>query len=608
MIEGILKLVMSEQQAQSILANQVIEFIFMVLFISFAIAFVVHMLLFTRLKRIRHFLHASDSLDIDPLRSFKADFDQKQQEESVKVDTFVQQKFSSWRVFNVPVVSLIKMIQMTVSMFILVGVLGTFIGLTMSLGSINASGDQLVENVAAVLAGIDVAFYTSIAGMGLSLIMTILLRLANTEYLLTDIMLKMEAHLEETEPDAMARLIEVSRNIHSSIDRLRETNQQSLQNIENAFKGFQEYTVGLQKSAEDLGKFNDGLAKNLKDFTSLFKSIKGVTESFSGSVTKLNNNFDQLFSYFEKMDKRNERMSQAFQYTYKKIEDLATSQMKAMNHFEESVEDWKEYISSVAESQASTQGQFEKLTAQSDQLVKLMKENNKQFKGIFGDDVSSKLAGIHSSLRDLTSDFEKLGSSIVQLPEALETINRTQNEYRHLLSDRFEELKQFNQEFNQHLKSHARDSAAFEKQVHEASSSYEQMGMKNNQLIREINRTVHQMTDSFTQRESQVEGSVDVLKDTLARYVSNLEGTLGDKLDKVSRNLGEYVVDMNGAIKKEFKQISDITDENQQKNIRLTQQAMQDLSQEFQHLNRQLQSFSHEMIKEPSRVKVASND
>lgn len=74
------------------------------------------------------------------------------------METFVQKKFSSWRMFNVPVVSLIKMIQMTVSLFILVGVLGTFIGLAMSLGSIDATGDQLVENVAFVLAGIDVAF------------------------------------------------------------------------------------------------------------------------------------------------------------------------------------------------------------------------------------------------------------------------------------------------------------------------------------------------------------------------------------------------------------------------------------------------------------------
>ncbi|PIB40969.1 hypothetical protein AOA59_25880, partial [Pseudomonas sp. 2822-15] len=126
------------------------------------------------------------------------------------------------------------MIQMTVSVFILVGVLGTFIGLTMSLGSIDATGDQLVENVAAVLAGIDVAFATSIAGMGLSLIMTVLIKVFNTEYLMTDIMLKMESYLDENEQDAMGRLIDVSKAINTSIVELKDTNQQSLQNLEQA--------------------------------------------------------------------------------------------------------------------------------------------------------------------------------------------------------------------------------------------------------------------------------------------------------------------------------------------------------------------------------------
>ncbi|WP_280772060.1 MotA/TolQ/ExbB proton channel family protein [Salipaludibacillus daqingensis] len=608
MVQAILERFMSEQQAQSVLSNQLIEMIFMVLFVFFVIAFVIHFLLFFKLRKIRHVLQGTNSLDVEPIRDFKADFDKKQKEESVKVETFVQQKFSSWRMFNVPVISLIKMIQMTVSMFILVGVLGTFIGLTMSLGTINATGDQLVENVALVLAGIDVAFYTSIAGMGLSLIMTMVIRMANTEYLLTDIMLKMESHLEENEQNGMARLIEVSETIHSSIVDLHETNQASLQKIEKAFHGFQDYTVGLQKAAEDLDKFNEGLSNNLEQFNVLFTSMKEVTEGFSKEVSKLNQNFDQLFSYFTKMDKRHERMSQAFQYTYQKIEELSKSQMNTLHQFEDSVVDWKDYIASVVNRQESAEAAFEKVNVQSDHLVRLMKQNNQQFKAIFGEEVSSKLTGVASHLKELRSGFDTLGNSVVKLPDALDTINRTQAEYKHLLTDRFDELKQFNNEFNHHLRAHATDSVAFEKHVNEASQTYEQLGMKNNQLINEINRSISQMTDSFNQRENQIETSVGVLQDTLSRYVSNLEGTLGDKLDKVSRNLGDYVLDMNGALKKEFKQIGEITEENQQKNIRLTQQTLHELSQEFHQLNRQLQSFKQESIEQPKRIRVGAND
>lgn len=79
-------------------------------------------------------------MDIEPLHTFKDEFDQKQRTESVTTETFVQEKFSGWRVFNFPVIGLIRMVQMTVSIFILLGVLGTFIGLTSSLGGIATMG------------------------------------------------------------------------------------------------------------------------------------------------------------------------------------------------------------------------------------------------------------------------------------------------------------------------------------------------------------------------------------------------------------------------------------------------------------------------------------
>ncbi|MCL7748448.1 MotA/TolQ/ExbB proton channel family protein [Halalkalibacter alkaliphilus] len=608
MVEAILKFFVSEQQAQSILSNSLIEFIFLILFLTFTVTVVIHFVLFSKLRRIRNFINDTNSLEIAPVNRFQMEFGHKNQQESVKVETFVQNKFSSWRVFNIPVVSLIKMIQMTVSVFILIGVLGTFIGLAISLGSINATGDQLVENVAMVLAGIDVAFYTSIAGMGLSLIMTVITRVANTEMMLTDIMLKTESFFEETEPDAMARLIDVSETINSSINQLRETNEQSLQSIVDSFHGFQEYTVGLQQSAKDLAKFNEGLSANLKDFTEIFNNVQEVTNGFDKGVTKLNKNFDQLFSYFYKMDQRNEKMTSAFTETYKKVAELTNSQTETMNHFQHSVEDLRDFFSSVSHRQESIYASFEKMISQSDQFARLMKENNQKFERIFGEDVSSKLFEMNSYLRELRNDFHTLGNSVVRLPDALETVNKAQSEYKSLLSYRFDELKQFNLDFSNHLQTHSSNAQALESYMNDVSRSYEQLGMKNNQLLSDINRMITQMSDSFNHKENQIELSVSALKDTLSKYVVNLEGTLGDRLDKVSKNLAEYVVDMNEVVKKEFKQIGEMTDDNQQRNARFLQQTLNELSQEFHQLNRQLQSFSQEAKMQSSRIRVGTND
>lgn len=608
MVEAILTFFTSEQKAQSIVADPMIELIFMVLFIIFFATIFVHFSLYLKLRRIRNYISETNSLEIAPVNTFQGEFEYKNKEESVKVETFVQKKFSSWRFFNIPVVSLIKMIQMTVSIFILVGVLGTFIGLAMSLGSITTTGDQLVENVAQVLAGIDVAFYTSIAGMGLSLLMTIVTRVANSEYLLTDIMLKTESYLEENEQDAMARLIHVSETINSSINELRETNQESLQSIVQSFHGFQEYTVGLQQSAKDLAAFNEGLSENLKDFTVLIHSVKEVTDGFDKGVTKLNKNFDQLFSYFYKMDQRNERMTSAFTETYKKIDELSTSQIESMNQFHESVVDLKDYFSVITTKQELIHHAFERMIGQSDQLARMMKENNQQFERILGSDVSSKLTGINQYLGEMKNDFHKLGHAIGRLPDELETINRAQGDYKQLLTNRFDELKQYNQDFYNHLISHSANNQANEKWMSDTSRQFEQQGAMNQQLLSDINRTLTQMSDSFSSREYDLESNVTILKESLSRYVTGVEGTLGEKLEKVSRSFAEYVNDSQEAMKKEFKQIGEMGIENQTRSARQLQQTIQELGHEIQQLHRQLQHLSQETANQASRIRVGTND
>src|SRR5690625_2170191 len=112
MVQAILELFTTEQKATEMLANPIIEFIFMILFVMFMITILIHIALFTRLRTIRNHIKQTNSLDIEPLKSFKEQF-LEQRTESIDMETFVQEKFSSWRVFKIPVIHLIKMIQAT---------------------------------------------------------------------------------------------------------------------------------------------------------------------------------------------------------------------------------------------------------------------------------------------------------------------------------------------------------------------------------------------------------------------------------------------------------------------------------------------------------------
>ncbi len=611
MIQAILELFTTVEKAEAMLANPIIELIFMALFIIFILTLGIHLFLYMKLRKIRNHVKETNRLDMEPLRTFKEQFEKRQEVDPIKVETFVQERFSSWRLWNIPVVGLIKIVQMTVSVFILLGVLGTFIGLTISLGSIQTAEDQLVENVTGVLSGIDVAFYTSIVGMSFSLLMTLLVKLLNTEYMLTDIMLMVESQLEGYEQNGMGRLIQVSETINQSIINLQKTNQQSLQNMEKAFTGFQEYTTGLQQSARDLAAFNEGLSSNLQDFQELFQQMKMITEGFREGTTELNKNFTALFAYFKKADRRNERMATAFEQTYEKMKETANVQIHTLAQYGESVGELKDFTGTLLDEQTKIRNLIDKTMLKSDELVRKMNAHNQEFKQIFGTDVTGKLVGITNHLGKLSQEFDQLGSSIVQLPNALEVINQTQNEYKHILSDRFRELEDFNRTFSEHLKDHSTQSATFEQNLLKASRTYEQMGSKNNQVITEMNAVLSKMNQSFQQREHQLDVGVDLLKETLSNYVSNLEGTLGGKLEQVARNIGDSIELTTNTMRKELTEIRRGSEDIQQNSFRSIQQLLQELGQEFQTFNRQMNSinrYGQEAVHVNSGLGLSRND
>lgn len=596
MIQAILELFTTEQKAEAMLASPIIEFIFMALFVLFIITLIAHFTLFFKIKNIRNYVKDTHRLDIEPLQTFKQDFDQRQTEESMKVETFVQEKISSWRLLHIPIVSLIKLVQMTISVFILLGVLGTFIGLTISLGSIQISGDQLVENISGVLSGIDVAFYTSIVGMGFSLIMTMLVRVFNTEYLLTDLMLKLESHLEGHEQHGMNRMIDVSELIHQAVVHLQETNEQSLQGIVQAFDGFKDYTAGLQQSAKDLAAFNDGLSENLTAFQTLFQEMKIVTDGFEAGTTQLNKNFDTLFSHFQKADRKNERMVSVFEHTYENIQNVQEAQINSFTEFDASVFELKDFTSSLLNEQKEVQQALDTITKRTSNLVDMMGEHDTKLSDIFGNDLHTKLTSMTAYIGELAKNFDKVGTAIVTLPQALEVINETQAEHKHLLKDRFRELQAFNETFNEHIKNHASESNAFDKHIRDASTSYEQMTEKNLQLITEMNRTIGQVNQTFTQRDHQLESNITMLKDTLANYVSSLEGTLGQKLDIVIRNIENNMYQKHDGMNREFTEMRRISEEINQNHARVIQQLLQDLTREIQTMNRQLMVLGQSQV------------
>lgn len=577
MLQRLLMLFTTEEKAISMLENPIIQMIFMALFVMIFITIILHLCLYVKIRKVRNYIQDTKRMDIEPLQSFKKEFEERQIEQAFKTETFVQEKFSSWKLFGLPIIGLIKMVQMTISVFILLGVLGTFIGLTISLGSINGVEEELIENVAGVLKGIDIAFYTSIVGMSFSLMMTVLVRLLNTEYLLTDTMLLVESHLESHEQHGMHKMISVSEMIHSS-----------LQGVVGAFDGFKDYTAGLKESARDLASFNAGLSENLTNFQELFQDMKLVTEGFSEGTTALNSNFDQLLTYFKKGDQKNERLMSLFEKSYENMQTVSNKQLESFASFDESVAEVKSFSHSLVEEQGVMSRNMMDISHGTKELVTMMGQQKAELKHIFGDDLRTKLGGMTTYLEQLARNFTEFGDAIRPLPRALEVIEQAQAGQKQLLTDRLQELTNFNQTFNQHLKNHATESAAFERNIRESTASFGQMGQQNNQFLLEIEKIIARLEGTFNGRDQQLHANIDMVKDSFSSYASSLEGTLAQKLDTLIRNIDSTIHTQQDEIKREFIEMRRISEETHNNNQRTQQQLLHALTEEIAVLTRQL--------------------
>lgn len=592
MLRAILSMFASEEKVEAMLSHFIIEFIFISLFSLFAITLIVHIALYMKLSRVRQHIKGTGALTIDPVQTIEKEFKEEAKADSTAIDTFVQERFSNWRLFQMPVINWIKLTKMTVSVFILLGVLGTFIGLTISLSNMNMATDQLVENIAVVLSGIDVAFYTSIIGMGFSLSITVLLKVMNTEYMLTDIMLMTERKLAENSKQGLPKLIEVSENINESIGKLQITHEKSLAGIINAFAGFKNYTDSLIQAAKDLASFNKGLRENLKQFEGIFTDIKTLTNSFERGTTTVNENFNKLFTFIDTAGENQKRSLTLFEQTYENITAANERQTQAITNFEGTVTRLKTFSENLLTEQVKSSQALHRIHEESSHFVKKMEENNETLSRTFGDNLSAQLGGIARKIEELAGHFNRVGNTFVELPGALKSIHETQAEYRYLLGERFQDLEQFNESFREHLRNHTDESMKFEMNLRDAMNSFDQVGTKNKELIHELHRVATDLLRGYQSREQEGEAMVRSLERALQGYVSSVERTLDERLENITREISESLRDLTREVSGEIYGIGERTEELQQRQVQGLGQLYEGIARELQ---RTLQEIAREM-------------
>src|SRR5699024_8045249 len=179
---------------------------------------------------------------------------------------------------------------------------------------------------------------------------------------------------------------------------------------------FKYYTQGLQQSAKDLAVINDRLSEKRTDLHELFNQMSTVTNDFKTGTNRLNKNFSSLCSYFENMDRKNERIAKSFEQTNDKIKETSDAQINSLQTFDTSVTNLKEFTVSQLENQKEAGQELENIHEKTKGLVDTIGAQTIVMKDIFGDDLSAKLGNISTYLTNLKKGFDYVGESIGTLP------------------------------------------------------------------------------------------------------------------------------------------------------------------------------------------------
>ncbi len=208
------------------------------------------------------------------------------------------------------------------SVFPMLGILGTFIAIAISMPDFSASSSQnLDKEISLLLSGIGTAFYASIYGIFLSLWWTFFERIGLTKiekigqrleeiysgYVWSDSELVKHEHMQAELKDQ--KLVDALRDTFN-LDLIRELGEQ---NISNYKRVVQETTNQFEKMTEHMTRASLELAETAQRIDSK-KDILLAGERLSGDIDKFTHGVDQLSNGFSHFNSSVERTFEKIDY------------------------------------------------------------------------------------------------------------------------------------------------------------------------------------------------------------------------------------------------------------------------------------------------------
>lgn len=185
-----------------------------------------------------------------------------------------------------------RFLNNAVSLFVTLGLLGTFLGLSLSVSSLSqllgSTSDwqnalnNMGSGLLSALSGMGVAFYTSLVGVGCSIILTILRSIFSPEGVREQLENEMELWLDHRVAPRLAtdRASDDSQLVKQMIGGLNMASAA----MDDTLKAT---TESLRQSLGDFGETVDGFNRGVRDFAEFDYNLRGTVEKLDVAVRDL---------------------------------------------------------------------------------------------------------------------------------------------------------------------------------------------------------------------------------------------------------------------------------------------------------------------------------
>lgn len=380
-----------------------------------------------------------------------------------------------------------RFVKNSVSLLIVLGLLGTFLGLTLSVGELvrlldytKLSGSGLIENFTSLtdgllyaVSGMAVAFITSLFGIGCSIILTLIFVGMNVEETRETLMVNIEEYLDNTVSVVVAKDKETEYTLMNKI--LRQT--------------FHEFGERIEKTLKDtVEAYGEKLTHVVLDVELSSKSLETTIDKFDRSLMTFAENIRDLSEFNYNLRNNIELMD----VNFIKVTEALRDSSKILTENYAAIESFSTDISNSADE---------------------MTRSNRQIL----DEVSELVGGVKesvTSIRELSSELSR------NLDAQTQDINNYRDKFSRLMDKLGDEIEQLGSTAAQ----------AFSEGVNESS---EAMLSKVASALDEVLRDVMNMLSAFKENEKAFARTIAMLPEQVLTYGEATASRLDKRFDEL---------------------------------------------------------------------------